>query len=291
MSTATRANRKDSGSRSIAGNTCAAITASSGRAAVQRSAVSSSSSVVTTRGRRVAVLLLDKKVFRSACVRYASSFPPRSHRGRDRTLVTVSWTRSSALSRVSHRVDAVRRSGPRYEPTASGSSRFLPEPRKASACSRLLRVKPPRICGVMHAIGQSPTRGSCLLRRGRRFESIRGLRSSSALPRFTAALARNVLGSLRFMSLLRLGRATLAVTSDYRITQRVVHHQKPRSHWSHGLRAELRIVLADRNSSEAISCDVFELVAGKIKRFDCYPSGTVIMAQLGVLGAAEAAAA
>ena len=79
MSTATRTNRKDSGSRSIAGNTCPAITASSGRAAVRRSAVSSSSSVVTTRGRRLAVLLLDKKVFRSACVRYASSFPPRSH--------------------------------------------------------------------------------------------------------------------------------------------------------------------------------------------------------------------
>ena len=29
--------------------------------------------------------------------------------------------------------------------------------------------------------------------------------------------------------------------------------------------------------------DVFELVDGKIKRFDCYPSGTVVLAQLGVL--------
>jgi hypothetical protein len=28
---------------------------------------------------------------------------------------------------------------------------------------------------------------------------------------------------------------------------------------------------------------------GKIKRFDCYPSGTVILAQLGVLGALDAA--
>ncbi len=35
---------------------------------------------------------------------------------------------------------------------------------------------------------------------------------------------------------------------------------------------------------DAPCCDVFELVDGKIKRFDCYPSGTVIMAQLGVLG-------
>jgi ketosteroid isomerase-like protein len=35
---------------------------------------------------------------------------------------------------------------------------------------------------------------------------------------------------------------------------------------------------------DAPCCDVFEVVEGKIKRFDCYPSGTVIMAQLGVVG-------
>lgn len=34
---------------------------------------------------------------------------------------------------------------------------------------------------------------------------------------------------------------------------------------------------------DAPCCDVFELVNNKIKRFDCYPSGTVIMAQLGLL--------
>ena len=34
---------------------------------------------------------------------------------------------------------------------------------------------------------------------------------------------------------------------------------------------------------DAPCCDVFELVDGKIKRFDCYPSGTVVLAQLGVL--------
>ena len=33
---------------------------------------------------------------------------------------------------------------------------------------------------------------------------------------------------------------------------------------------------------DAPCCDVFELVDGKIKRFDCYPSGTVIAAQLGL---------
>src|ERR1700761_8174659 len=38
-------------------------------------------------------------------------------------------------------------------------------------------------------------------------------------------------------------------------------------------------------------CDVFELVDGKIKRFDCYPSGTVIMAQLGVLDGTSPVAA
>jgi ketosteroid isomerase-like protein len=30
-------------------------------------------------------------------------------------------------------------------------------------------------------------------------------------------------------------------------------------------------------------CDVFRLVDGKIQSFDCYPSGTVMFAQLGVL--------
>jgi ketosteroid isomerase-like protein len=34
---------------------------------------------------------------------------------------------------------------------------------------------------------------------------------------------------------------------------------------------------------DAPSCDVFELVDGKIKRFDCYPSGTIILTQLGVI--------
>jgi ketosteroid isomerase-like protein len=33
---------------------------------------------------------------------------------------------------------------------------------------------------------------------------------------------------------------------------------------------------------DAPCCDVFELVDGKIKRFDCYPSGTVIAKQLGL---------
>jgi hypothetical protein len=34
---------------------------------------------------------------------------------------------------------------------------------------------------------------------------------------------------------------------------------------------------------DAPCADVFEIVDGKIKRFDCYPSGTVVMTQLGVL--------
>jgi ketosteroid isomerase-like protein len=38
------------------------------------------------------------------------------------------------------------------------------------------------------------------------------------------------------------------------------------------------------NRMDAPCCDVFELADGKIKRFDCYPSGSVILTQLGVLG-------
>jgi ketosteroid isomerase-like protein len=40
---------------------------------------------------------------------------------------------------------------------------------------------------------------------------------------------------------------------------------------------------------DAPCCDVFELEDGKIKRFDCYPEGSVIFAQLGVLTNLEAA--
>jgi ketosteroid isomerase-like protein len=40
---------------------------------------------------------------------------------------------------------------------------------------------------------------------------------------------------------------------------------------------------------DAPCCDVFELSEGKIKRFDCYPSGSVILTQLGVLGHLDAA--
>ena len=40
---------------------------------------------------------------------------------------------------------------------------------------------------------------------------------------------------------------------------------------------------------DAPCCDVFELVDGKIKRFDCYPSGTVVLTQLGVIGDVSAA--
>jgi ketosteroid isomerase-like protein len=40
---------------------------------------------------------------------------------------------------------------------------------------------------------------------------------------------------------------------------------------------------------DAPCCDVFRLVNGKIQSFNCYPSGTVILAQLGVLSNIEAA--
>jgi len=40
---------------------------------------------------------------------------------------------------------------------------------------------------------------------------------------------------------------------------------------------------------DAPCCDVFELADGKIKRFDCYPEGSVILTQLGVIGHLAAA--
>jgi ketosteroid isomerase-like protein len=40
---------------------------------------------------------------------------------------------------------------------------------------------------------------------------------------------------------------------------------------------------------DAPCCDVFEVEGGKIKRFDCYPEGSVIFAQLGVLTNLQAA--
>jgi ketosteroid isomerase-like protein len=40
---------------------------------------------------------------------------------------------------------------------------------------------------------------------------------------------------------------------------------------------------------DAPCCDVFELEDGKIKRFDCYPEGSIIFAQLGVLNNLSAA--
>lgn len=39
---------------------------------------------------------------------------------------------------------------------------------------------------------------------------------------------------------------------------------------------------------DAPCCDVFELSRDKIKRFDCYPSGSVVLTQLGVIGNLDA---
>jgi len=40
---------------------------------------------------------------------------------------------------------------------------------------------------------------------------------------------------------------------------------------------------------DAPCCDVFRLKDGKIQSFNCYPSGTVMLAQLGLLPNLEAA--
>jgi len=43
------------------------------------------------------------------------------------------------------------------------------------------------------------------------------------------------------------------------------------------------------NRMNAPCCDVFRIVNGKIQSFNCYPSGTVLFAQLGVLANIEGA--
>jgi ketosteroid isomerase-like protein len=43
------------------------------------------------------------------------------------------------------------------------------------------------------------------------------------------------------------------------------------------------------NRMDAPCCDVFELAGDKISRFDCYPSGTVILTQLRLIGNLSAA--
>ena len=50
--------------------------------------------------------------------------------------------------------------------------------------------------------------------------------TARAVSGITAALARKVMGLLRVMSLLRLGRSTLAATRDHRITQCIVRNRK-----------------------------------------------------------------
>jgi ketosteroid isomerase-like protein len=49
------------------------------------------------------------------------------------------------------------------------------------------------------------------------------------------------------------------------------------------------VLKATGKKMDAPCCDVFEIEGGKIKRFDCYPEGSVIFAQLGVLTNLEAA--
>ena len=48
-------------------------------------------------------------------------------------------------------------------------------------------------------------------------------------------------------------------------------------------------ILPTGKRMDAPCCDVFELVDGKIKRFDCYNEASMIFSQLGVLGNLEAA--
>ena len=49
------------------------------------------------------------------------------------------------------------------------------------------------------------------------------------------------------------------------------------------------VIPATGKRMDAPCCDVFRLVDDKIQSFNCYPSGTVIFAQLGILANIEAA--
>src|SRR3954451_4264595 len=80
-----------------------------------------------------------------------------------------------------------------------------------------------------------------------------------ALSDITAAPARNVVGPLRVMSLLRFGASTVAAVSGYRITQRVVRGLKPRSQGLGQGRGYLRYPGEERV--------LFELVAGLHSEF------------------------
>ncbi|HEX4723053.1 MAG TPA: nuclear transport factor 2 family protein [Pseudonocardiaceae bacterium] len=57
------------------------------------------------------------------------------------------------------------------------------------------------------------------------------------------------------------------------------------------LETPLGVLPPTGNKMDAPCCDVFEVENGKIKRFDCYPAGTIIFAQLGVLGDIQGAVA
>jgi ketosteroid isomerase-like protein len=49
------------------------------------------------------------------------------------------------------------------------------------------------------------------------------------------------------------------------------------------LELPIGVIQPTGQSMNAPCCDVFQLMNGKIKSFNCYPSGTVMLAQLGVL--------
>jgi ketosteroid isomerase-like protein len=57
------------------------------------------------------------------------------------------------------------------------------------------------------------------------------------------------------------------------------------------LQTPMGVIPPTGNKMDAPCCDVFEIENGKIKRFDCYPSGTIVFSQLGILGNIEAAVA
>jgi ketosteroid isomerase-like protein len=54
------------------------------------------------------------------------------------------------------------------------------------------------------------------------------------------------------------------------------------------LETPMGIIPATGKRMDAPCCDIFHLKNGKIQKFDCYPSGTIIFSQLGVLSNLQA---
>jgi ketosteroid isomerase-like protein len=85
------------------------------------------------------------------------------------------------------------------------------------------------------------------------------------------------------------GRALADPVRNYGTAFSKMHRELYRVYADGPLQTPFGELRATGKKMDAPCCDVFELEDGKIKRFDCYPEGSVIFAQLGVLNNLDAA--